>query len=169
MDASFGGVPEFGRGITGYIFLYNGTPISWCSKAQARRARATTEAEYVAMSMGSSEAVWIRSLLGELQHAQLSPTELRKVKFFDDVGTNLFSDSQSAIKLAKNPVYHDLTKHIDIKWDAIRELIEEKEIEVKFIPGDFQKADVFTKALSGTKLNRVLQELNIIPCSVSTS
>jgi hypothetical protein len=55
-------------------------------------------------------------------------------------------DNQSAIRLAKNPEFHKRSKHIDVKCHFIRELIENEELIVKYIPTTEQRADIFTKA-----------------------
>jgi len=65
-------------------------------------ALSTTEAEYVAVSESAKEIVWLQSFLKELDK-------------MNEKGT-LYSDSQSAFFLAKNPAFHSRTKHIQIKY-----------------------------------------------------
>lgn len=64
-------------------------------------SRATTEAEYRAMSHGLSEMLWVRNLLSEL-------------KFLKDDSMNVWCDNKSAISIANNPVQHDRTKHVEL-------------------------------------------------------
>ena len=62
--------------------------------------------------------------------------------------TTLFCDNKSAISMAKNPVFHSRTKHIDVKYNFIREAVENGVIEIKYCSTQNQMADIFTKALS---------------------
>lgn len=73
-------------------------------------------------------------------------------QFLLDLGENIISvplyvDNQSAIKLINNPVYHKKTKHIDIKFNFIREKVEVGVIKINYIPSNSQLADILTKAL----------------------
>ena len=65
--------------------------------------------------------------------------------------TTLFCDNKSAISMAKNPVFHSRTKHIDVKYNFIREAVENGVIEIKYCSTQNQMADIFTKALSKEK------------------
>jgi hypothetical protein len=56
-------------------------------------------------------------------------------------------DNKSAIGLAKNPVHHERSKHIDVRYHSIREHIKEKEVRVTHVPSNDQVADIFTKTL----------------------
>ena len=80
-----------------------GGPISWYSKKQAIVALSTSEAEYVALSAATQEAVWLRRLLTDLQVTLSEPTVLME----DNQGA-------IAIAIARNPTAHARTKHIDI-------------------------------------------------------
>jgi hypothetical protein len=89
------------KALTGYAFLIDGGAISWCTKKQEIIALSTTEAEYVAITHASKEALWLHTLIKEL--------------FGDIKGpTTLYSDNQSAIALTKDHQHHMRTKHIDI-------------------------------------------------------
>ena len=103
--------------MTGYIFYLSEGAISWSSKRQATVALSSTEAEYMALTQATKKAIWLRSLLAELNYTQ-------------ECSTTLFEDNQSAIALAKNPVHHTRSKHIDIQHHFVREKIESKEIEI---------------------------------------
>lgn len=60
----------------------------------------------------------------------------------------LFCDNQGAIKLAKNPEFHERSKHFDIKYHFVRERYQKGDFRLEYIPSKEQKADMFTKALS---------------------
>ncbi len=79
--------------------------VSWVSRLQKIVTLSTTEAEYVAVTEAALEMIWLKAFLGELG-----------LKQEDSV---LFSDSQSAIHLAKNPVFHARTKHIDLTFHSL--------------------------------------------------
>ena len=115
-DADLGGDLDSRKSTTGYIFTLGGTAVSWKSKLQSRVALSTTEAEYIAISEAAKEMIWLKNFLKELGKEQdVSP---------------LFSDSQSAIGLAKNPVFHSRCKHIQLKYHFIRDLINDGDLSL---------------------------------------
>ena len=73
-------------------------------------------------------------MLEFLQHEQKEPTKI-------------FCDNMSAIALSKNPVFHGRSKHIDIKFHYIRNLVKDREIALMFCKSEDQVADIFTKPL----------------------
>jgi len=102
---------------TGYVFTISGTTVSWVSKIQSVVALLTIEAEYVAAIEASKEMIWLQIFMGELgkQH---------------DMGM-LYSDSHSAIHLAKNSTFHSRTKHIQLKYHFIRLVLEHGELKLE--------------------------------------
>lgn len=80
------------------------------------------------------QALWLRRLLGVLQHEQNGPTKI-------------YYDSKPAIKLFKNPTLRGRSKHIDIKYHLMCEFVRDKEIEIGYCRTEKQVADIFTKAL----------------------
>ena len=87
------------------------------SKLQETVALSTIEAEYIVASHACKEAIWLKGLLGEIGRLQNS--------------VPIFYDSQSAIHLATNPVYHSKTKHIDVKYHFVRQAISEGGVDLK--------------------------------------
>ncbi len=81
------------------------------SGKQKSVALSTAEAEYIAASMASCEAVWLRKLFSEL------------FGFTFDT-TVILCDNQSGIRLPKNLVFHDRFKHIDIKYHYIQDMVQ---------------------------------------------
>ncbi|GJZ21642.1 ribonuclease H-like domain, reverse transcriptase, RNA-dependent DNA polymerase [Tanacetum coccineum] len=120
---------------TGIIFYYGESPISWSTQKQATVALSSCESEFIAATAAATQALWLKRLLGKL--TQIT----RKKKITIQV------DNKSAIALMKNPVFHGRSKHIDIKYHFIRECMEREDIQVEFINGEYQKADILTKAL----------------------
>ncbi|KAL2254166.1 UNVERIFIED_CONTAM: Retrovirus-related Pol polyprotein from transposon TNT 1-94 [Sesamum indicum] len=139
VDADFAGSDyDKRRSTTGYVFTYGGTAVSWVSKLQKVVTLSTTEAEYVAVTEAAKELIWLQHLLGELGKPQADVI--------------LHSDSQSAIHLAKNPAFHSRTKHIEIKYHFIRQLLEKKALQLEKIQGEKNPADMLTKAVAMAKL-----------------
>eukprot|EP00253_Pinus_taeda_P023636 PITA_23636 len=80
--------------------------------------------------------------------------------------TPLFIDSQSAIKLVKNPIFHSKTKHVDTKYHHIRSLIAKDVFKPVYCPSKDQISDIFTKTLGRIKFTECRDELYIY-CNVS--
>ncbi|GKC18269.1 retrovirus-related pol polyprotein from transposon TNT 1-94 [Tanacetum coccineum] len=112
-DSDYAGDLDKRRSTTGYVFTLAKAPVSWKFTLQSTTALSTTEAKYMVMTEAVKEAIWLQGLLGELGIKQ---------KF-----VTMHSDSQSAIHLAKNQVYHARTEHIDVRYHFIREILEEVE------------------------------------------
>jgi len=106
-DADWAGDQDDRRSTTGNVFLLGGGAVSWLSKKQSTVALSTAEAEYVALSQAAQECVWLRRLLSDLG--------------MDATPVVILEDNQGAIAIAKNPVDHSRTKHIDIRYHYIRE------------------------------------------------
>ena len=126
------------RSTTGYVFTVGGTTISWVSKIQSVVALSTTEAEYVAATEASKEMIWLQRFMGELGKEH-------------DKGT-LYSDSQSAIHLAKNSTFHSRTKHIQLKYHFIRSVLEDGQLKLEKIQTSQNPADMLTKVVTREKL-----------------
>ena len=137
-DADYAGDVTTRRSVSGFIFLLNGGPVSWTSKQQSCVSLSTTESEFVAACESSKEAVWLLRLIEEIEKKKRGPM-------------SLFCDNQSAIKLVRNPEFHQRTKHIDVKYNFIREQQERGRIDVKYIATEEQMADIFTKSLPGPR------------------
>ena len=118
-DADWAGDIDTRHSTSGYVFQIGNSTISWCSKKQITVAKSTTEAEYVSLALAAQEAIWLRSLLSDLGQKVTSPT-------------NIFEDNQGAIQLAKNPKFHNRTKHIDVTYHFIRERVNSDEISVTY-------------------------------------
>lgn len=133
-DADWGSRTTDRKSYTGYIFFINGCAISWESKKQRTVALSSTEAEYMAMSNAAREAIFLRRLLSEIEYGNGDPILLHV-------------DNQGAYKLAQNPVFHNRTKHIDIKFHHVRDVVKNKEVELKYCPTNNMIADILTKNL----------------------
>ena len=139
-DADGASQPHW-HAILGYMFLIDGGAISWLSCKQELVTLSTVEAEYVAATHAAKEAVWLRRLIGEL-----SPSLL--------CGTLLLCDNQAALKLATDDNYRARTKHINIRYHYIRQVISSGDIEIAYCPTEDMTVDILTKALPSWKIAR---------------
>ncbi|KAJ3475523.1 hypothetical protein NLI96_g11784 [Meripilus lineatus] len=122
------------RPISGYVYLIGGA-ISWSSKRQDIVTLSTTEAEYVALTHAAKEAIWLKNLLGELfPRIPFTPVTIQ-------------CDNQGAIALSKDDRFHSRTKHIDIRYHFIRNVVELKYVQTYYCPTDEMVADILTKGL----------------------
>ncbi|MCO5611828.1 hypothetical protein L7F22_066087 [Adiantum nelumboides] len=124
--------------------------VSWISKKQPTVALSSTEAEYKAACFAACEAVWLRRILTDLG-VQVA------------IATTLQCDNQSCMAIAKNPVFHARTKHIEIQYHYVRELIEDEIIELEYCPTLENQADIFTKPLPSNLHYQHLHQLGIGP------
>ena len=147
-DSDFAGDSNDRKSTSGHIFFFGGMAVSWSSQKQSIVALSSCEAEYIAATSATCQAVWLSRLLGELMK-----DEAMKAK--------LLVDNQSAITLSKNPVHHNRTKHIDTRYHFVRQCVEEKKIEVEFIRSEDQLADIFTKALGKGKFLEMRDRIGI--------
>ena len=138
VDADNGGDIDSRKSTSGYVYTFGGTAISWVSKLQKIVALSSCEAEYVAVTEATKEMMWLQSFLRELDQ--------------DHEGSVLYCDSQSAIHLAKNPVYHARTKHIQLRYHFIRSALEDGALVLEKIAGSQNPADMLTKAVTIDKL-----------------
>ncbi|KAH9669389.1 Integrase catalytic domain-containing protein [Citrus sinensis] len=131
-DSNFAGDLNKRRSTTGYVFTLGGGPVSWRLILQSTIALSTTEAEYMAATEAVKEAIWLKGLLGDLGviHENIA----------------VFCDNQSAIFLAKNQTYHARTKHIDVKYHYVREIIESSVVLLRKIDTKDNPLDMLTKA-----------------------
>jgi Cu/Ag efflux pump CusA len=149
-DADWAGNMDTRRSTTSFIIMLNNGAIAWKSRCQPTVALSTMESEYMAITEATKELKWIRTLLVELGYAK-----------DENKPTNLFSDSQSAIALAKNPVSHARAKHIDLCHHFVREAIQDGIILVQYIPTTEMTADRLTKALGRKKREKCTARMGI--------
>ena len=131
------------RSTGGYVFTFAGTAISWKSKRQATVALSSCEAEYIAESEAAKEAIWLQRLLCQLRVDLSQPSVPQPV--------TILGDNRGALALAKNPMFHARTKHVDIRYHFVREKVEEQLIIMEWIAGGLNPADGLTKPLGKTK------------------
>ncbi|KAG6520408.1 hypothetical protein ZIOFF_017458 [Zingiber officinale] len=147
-DSDLGGSLDDMKSTSGYCFSFGSATFSWLSKKQQSVAQSSAEAEYISASVATSQAIWLRRILGDLGHHQIE-------------GTVLYCDNKSAIAMAKNPVHHSRTRHIALKYHFIRQTIEDKEIQLEFCRSEEQLSDIFAKALPRERFEQLRAKLEI--------
>lgn len=137
-DADWGSDPQR-HSTSGGCAKVSGTLISWYSRRQKTVALSTTEAEYMALSLAIQETIWVRSLLSELEPANVEGP------------TIVWCDNQSTIQLAKNEIVSQRSKHIDIRYHFCKEHVRKKNVKIEYLRTEDMLADAFTKALCAPK------------------
>nr|BAP68993.1 RxLR effector candidate protein [Hyaloperonospora arabidopsidis Emoy2] len=127
----------------------NGGCISWKSQKQRTVALSSTEAEYMALSEATKEAVWLKVFLGELG------------EMTSDEAIKMFEDNQGSIALAKNPEFHKRTKHIDIRYHFVREKVESGEVILEYCSTQDMLADMMTKPIAAVQFESLRDRLGI--------
>lgn len=123
--------------------------ISWINRKQSSVAQSSTEAEYIVASMGSREAIWLWKLLVGLFGEPLNPTIIH-------------CDNQSCIKLSVNPVFHDRSKHIEIPYHYVRDMVERNVIQLENISTSDQTTNILTKLLSRVKVEHFRNKVGMV-------
>ncbi|GJV95963.1 retrotransposon protein, putative, ty1-copia subclass [Tanacetum coccineum] len=138
VDSDYAKDSDKGRSITGYAFLVQGCVVSWKATLQHVVALSTTEAKYMAFSEAVKEAIWLRGLLKELG------IELNTV----------------AVN-CENHVFHERTKHINVRYHFIREVLEAKTVKFLNVGSEHNVVDALTKVVPRLKLQHCLELLNV--------
>ena len=134
VDSDFGGDLDKRRSLTDYVSTLGGCVISWKSALQSTVAlSSSTEAEYMAITEAIKEAIWLKAFLGEI--ASLGDPIM------------VFCDNQSAVHLTNDRIFHERTKHIDIRYHFVHDVISEGNVLVKKISTEENLADMLTKPL----------------------
>lgn len=111
-------------------------------------ALSSTEAEYIALVATIQEGTWLTQLTDELNIGLIEPMLV-------------YCDNQSTIKLAESEAYRKRTKHIDIKFQYIREKVMKKQVQINFVGTEKNIADALTKAVTKNKLNYCAQQMGL--------
>ncbi|KAI3735214.1 hypothetical protein L6452_14704 [Arctium lappa] len=147
-DSDFAGCKHDRKCTTGGCQLLGGKLVSWTSKKQNSVSTSTVEAEYVAAGSCCAQVLWMRNQLLDYD------LQLSKIP--------IYYNNTSAIAIANNPVLHSKTKHIKIIYHFIRDHVMNGDIELHFIPTDYQLTDLFTKPLDEIRFNFLISELGML-------
>ncbi|XP_051149228.1 uncharacterized mitochondrial protein AtMg00810-like [Andrographis paniculata] len=147
-DADWAGDPSDHRSTTGFCFFLGDSLISWRSKKQTVVSRSSAESEYRALADTTTELLWLRWLLADLGVPQSSATIIH-------------CDSQSAMKILTNDVFHERTKHIEIDFHLVRHHVSHCNISLSLIPSADYIADGFTEPHLSSRFQSFFSKLKL--------
>jgi hypothetical protein len=148
-DSDWAGCVSDKKSTSGCCFGLGSAVVSWFSQKQKLVALSSAEAEYMAASQASCEALWLRKMLVGLSSVQLRPTVI-------------YCDNQSCIKLSENPIFHDQSKHIEIRYHFICDYVQRGAVELQYVSTEEQVADILTKALNLGKFIFFRDKLGVV-------
>jgi Reverse transcriptase (RNA-dependent DNA polymerase) len=144
-DADWATDTESRRSVTGYILLFDGSPVAWKSKSQTSITCSSSEAEWTAMAHGMRHAVHIRGLLRELTFPQQTST--------------WHEDNQGALRAGTIIGFTGRTRHVDVQLKLTREYVMQGHFKVVYTSTREQLADALTKRVTGPKLQQFVHAL----------
>jgi len=148
-DADWGANDETRRSISGHTFILGAGAVSWSSKRQQTVALSSTEAEYLALTRATKEALWLQRLLGEIEGKTRGAVAIHV-------------DNLGCIAMAKNPEGHERSKHIDIQAHFVRQHVSNRRVELNYCPTEEMVADIMTKPLPKGKHTWCVKHLGLL-------
>ena len=146
-DTDFAGNANDRKSTTGWVFTFNGAPISWASKKQSLVTCSSMEAKLVARSIASAEGVWLIRLWRDFRH--------------DFTPIPLFTDTQSFIAFTKGDANNARTKHVDMHYHYTCEQVNVGIINLNYIPTANNPVDILMKPLSPRNHANLLNTLGV--------
>jgi hypothetical protein len=146
------------KSISGSIVTIDGSLVSWASKKQDIVALSSREAEYIASTVCSQEIIFAQQLMEEIDT-------------IDDIAT-LYGDNNGAIFISRHSHVGPRTKHIDVRYHYIRELIADGKLSYLKIKGEQNPADIMTKNVTEKILEIHKKNMNngtLVGCTTTES
>nr|XP_016515674.1 PREDICTED: uncharacterized mitochondrial protein AtMg00810-like [Nicotiana tabacum] len=145
-DSDWAACPISRRSVTGYFILLGDSHVSWKSKKHPTVSLSSAEAEYRELKHVVAEVSWLLRLLANVG---LSITSL----------VSVFCDSQVAVHITRNSVFHERTKHIEVDCHYVGDVLSSGVISLHHVHTYAQLADMLTKALTGVPHHKLLCKL----------
>ena len=149
-NSDWAGNADNRKNTTGGCFYVGANLVAWMSKKQNYVSLSTTEAEYITAGSCCSQLLSMKKLLSDYGISQDTMV--------------VYCDNSSTIDISKNPVQHSKTKHIEIRYHFIRDLVERKIVVLEYIPTERQNAEIFTKPFDRSKFETFRQVIGVILC-----
>ena len=153
-DADWASDKSDRKSISGGVVMFYGGPISYASKKQNSVATSSAESEYISVAMFVKQGRWMAQILKDLGVPQFISENNNTV--------SVLGDNQGAIALTKNPHLHERSKHIDICYHFIRDLVDKGDIDINYINTVEMVADGLTKPLARVSYERWVKMLGMI-------
>ena len=146
-DANWASQPHH-HSISGYLFHFGLGAISWSSRKQNIITLSSTEAEYVAKTHAAKEGIWLKTFVKGMNSKAIGPL-------------TIMGNNQGAIALAKDDKFYARTKHINLRYHFIREVVEEGKVKMEYILTKDNVTNIFTKALPKPKFKQFVGMLGL--------
>jgi hypothetical protein len=153
-DADWAGQKSDRKSTSGGVAMLYGGPVCWLSKVQRSVATSSTESEYIAQSTNAKTTQWLAQILRDIGCLESIGEDSKTVQ--------MLADNQGAIALAKNPHLHERSRHIDICYHYVRDLVQQGRVKIKYIPTAEMVADGFTKPLERTAFDKFKDQLGML-------
>nr|KYP76336.1 Copia protein [Cajanus cajan] len=142
------------KSTTKYCVYFGNNLVSWSSRKQRVVSRSSTEVEYQGLATVTTEIVWVKSLLSELQ--------------VNIAALTIYYDNLGAVMLAANLIMHSQTKHFELDLYFVRDKVLIGAIQVFHLPSQFQVADILTKSITGPPFESFRRKLMVTSsCDIS--
>ncbi|MBW0532952.1 hypothetical protein O181_072667 [Austropuccinia psidii MF-1] len=135
------------KSISENLLSYHGNPVSWTSKKQSVVAQSTTKAEFISMDLCVKQIRWMTFLLTDLGQATTRPT--------------IFNDNSGAVIISSPASLNANTKHIEIRYQYIRDMVVKGLIQVRQVSTNEMLADILTKPMGIEKTQDVYRQLHL--------
>lgn len=151
-DSDLAGDVNSLKSTSGTLFFLRSCPVTWQSQKQKIVALFSCESEYVAAATAACQGIWLAQLLAEFSNCEAEQVMLKV-------------DNKSAISLAKNPVFHERSKHVELKYNFIWDCVETNKIELEFMPTEHLLAGMLTKPLGRGRLAELRSSIGMVEVS----
>ena len=189
-DSDWAGDKENRRSTGGYVFMLAGGAVSWKTKRQSVVAMSSTEAEYIALSEATKEAVWMRRLLVEIESRVVKRPVLDAAAYHEEELVRqwepeheeiqdparepeqilvsmrpqvILADNQGSIKMTENVLGNTRAKHIDLRYHYVRDAWQDSKICLQYEPTETMTADILTKPLARDRHWSLLRAMGLAP------
>ena len=146
-DVDISGDVNSKKYLSGYLLTFAGGAVSWQSRLRQCITLSTIKTEYIAITEGCKETLWIKNFLQEL--------DVKQDNFIVYCVSNV-------IHLEKNLTYHSKSKDINVRYHWIQDLLQKKQLQVEKIHTTKNRSDVMIKSLSKEKLKSCMQKAGLV-------